>query len=238
MAGRIAAVRQQPVFNLIRERTGFKTGLLTLVAANLVSLLTCAAEIGAIAMLWQLMSGWPYRPLILVALAFFLLVAWFFTFSRDRAGLWPARPADGGVPRARRRMGPDWRRSSQGSCRRCPALSPARSRAVRVLRGRDDQLRDVAVRDLFLCIRCDRGQVDALGPPAQSRHRDPRVQPRWHAFGKPGRGRQAGPRHFNSRPPFPVRPRSPRRRCSEKRGCSWRWPGCFSPSPEPRSKMR
>ncbi len=81
MAGRIAAVRQQPVFNLIRERTGFKAGLLTLVAANLVSLLTCAAEVGAIAMLWQLMSGWPYRALILIALAFFLLVVWFFKFS-------------------------------------------------------------------------------------------------------------------------------------------------------------
>ena len=81
MAGRIAAVRKQPVFNLIRERVGFNAGLITLVAANLVSLLTCAAEVGAIAMLWQLLSGWPYRLLILLALLFFLVVVWFFSFK-------------------------------------------------------------------------------------------------------------------------------------------------------------
>ncbi|MDQ3746988.1 MAG: divalent metal cation transporter, partial [Acidobacteriota bacterium] len=52
MAGRIAAVREQPVFNLIRERAGFNAGLVTLVAANVVNLLTCTAEIGGIALLW------------------------------------------------------------------------------------------------------------------------------------------------------------------------------------------
>ena len=81
MAGRIAAVRKQPVFHLIRERAGLTAGLVTLVAANLVNLLTCAAEVGGIALVWQLMSGWPYRPLIL---ATFLLLAgaiWFFSFE-------------------------------------------------------------------------------------------------------------------------------------------------------------
>src|SRR5436190_24236115 len=57
IAGRIAAVHAQPVFNVVRERAGLRLGLLTLVAATLVCLLTCAAEIGAIAMLWQLASG-------------------------------------------------------------------------------------------------------------------------------------------------------------------------------------
>src|ERR671929_592709 len=61
MAGRVAAVKGQPVFNLIRERAGFNAGLVTLVAANAVNLLTCAAEIGAVALIWQLLSGWPYR---------------------------------------------------------------------------------------------------------------------------------------------------------------------------------
>jgi Mn2+/Fe2+ NRAMP family transporter len=81
MAGRIAAARGQPVFNLIRERVGFKAGLITLIAANAVCLMTCAAEIGGIALLWQLLSGWPYRLLVLLALAFFLLVVWFFKFN-------------------------------------------------------------------------------------------------------------------------------------------------------------
>src|ERR1043165_8994082 len=81
MAGRIAAVRAQPVFDLIRERAGFNAGLVTLVAANAVHLLTCTAEIGGIALLWQLLSGWPYRWLVLLALLFLLVVVWFFSFE-------------------------------------------------------------------------------------------------------------------------------------------------------------
>src|SRR6187549_214182 len=46
MAGRIAAVKRKPIFDIIRERVGFSAGLGTLVAANAVSVLTCAAEIG------------------------------------------------------------------------------------------------------------------------------------------------------------------------------------------------
>src|SRR3954469_418886 len=48
MAGRIAAVRRRAVFHLIRERLGFDVALITLVAALIVNLLTCAAEIGGI----------------------------------------------------------------------------------------------------------------------------------------------------------------------------------------------
>jgi Mn2+/Fe2+ NRAMP family transporter len=81
ISGRIAAVRGQAVFNVVRERAGIRLGLLTLASATLVCLLTCAAEIGAIALLWQLLSGWPYRGLLLLALLFFLLVIWFLPFK-------------------------------------------------------------------------------------------------------------------------------------------------------------
>lgn len=81
MAGRIAAVRRRPVFSLIRERAGFRAALATLVAANLVNVLTCAAEIGGVALLWQLLSGAPYRGLILLALVFFLLAVWLLSFQ-------------------------------------------------------------------------------------------------------------------------------------------------------------
>jgi Mn2+/Fe2+ NRAMP family transporter len=81
MAGRIAAVKKRPVFSLIREREGVKLALMTLVAATLVNLLTCAAEVGGIALLWQLLSDWPYRALLPVALVFFLLVVWFVPFE-------------------------------------------------------------------------------------------------------------------------------------------------------------
>jgi Mn2+/Fe2+ NRAMP family transporter len=76
MAGRIAAVTEQPVFYLIRERAGFAAGLGTLIAANIVSLLTCAAEIGGVAMILKLMFGGPYRLLILGGLLFLLIVVW------------------------------------------------------------------------------------------------------------------------------------------------------------------
>jgi Mn2+/Fe2+ NRAMP family transporter len=81
IAGRVAAVRGQGVFNVIRERAGLRMGLLTLVAATLVCLLTCAAEVGAIALLWQLLSGWPYRGLVLLAFLFLLLAMWFLPFK-------------------------------------------------------------------------------------------------------------------------------------------------------------
>src|SRR5918912_3362749 len=81
MAGRIAAVKEQPVFNLIRERAGLNAGLVTLVAANAVNLLPCTAEVGGIALLWQLLSGWPYRWLVVLALLFLLAVVWFFSFE-------------------------------------------------------------------------------------------------------------------------------------------------------------
>jgi Mn2+/Fe2+ NRAMP family transporter len=81
MAGRIAAVKHQAVFSLIRERDGFSAGLLTLVTANAVNLLTCAAEVGGVALLWQLLSGWPYRGLLLAALAFFVVVVWVTPFE-------------------------------------------------------------------------------------------------------------------------------------------------------------
>jgi len=81
MAGRVAAVRGQPVFNLIRERVGFDAGLVTLVAAVAVNVLTCAAEIGAIALVWQLFANWPYRAWVAAAFVFLVLAVWVMPFQ-------------------------------------------------------------------------------------------------------------------------------------------------------------
>jgi manganese transport protein len=81
MAGRIAAVKAQPVFNLVRERAGLDAGLVTLGAATMVSLLTCSAEVGGIALIWQLLSGWSYRWLILGAFLLLLLSIWVLSFQ-------------------------------------------------------------------------------------------------------------------------------------------------------------
>jgi manganese transport protein len=81
MAGRIAAVRHRPVFSLIRERTGYTVGLATLIAANIVCLLTCTAEIGGVALLWQLLSDWPQRMLLPLVLIFILITVWLLPFE-------------------------------------------------------------------------------------------------------------------------------------------------------------
>ena len=81
MSGRIAAVTSQPVFYFIRQRAGYGAGLLTLLAANLASLLTCAAEIGGIAILLKLLFGGNYFLLVVVTLIFLLLTVWFLSFQ-------------------------------------------------------------------------------------------------------------------------------------------------------------
>jgi Mn2+ and Fe2+ transporters of the NRAMP family len=81
MCGRIAAVSQQPVFTLIRQRVGYAAGLGTLIAANAVSLLTCAAEIGGLALLLKLLFGLNYFLFVAVALIFLLVCVWFMSFQ-------------------------------------------------------------------------------------------------------------------------------------------------------------
>src|SRR5436190_7687355 len=80
MSGRIGAVTHQPVFYLIRERAGFSAGLATLAAANMVSLLTCAAEIGGMDMLLKLIVGGSNRLWILGVLVFLVVSVWILPF--------------------------------------------------------------------------------------------------------------------------------------------------------------
>src|SRR5436190_9501971 len=81
MSGRIAAVTEQPVFFLIRQRAGYAAGLATLVAALGVSVLTCSAEIGGVALLLKILIGGNYFLYIVLALIFFLLTVWFLSFQ-------------------------------------------------------------------------------------------------------------------------------------------------------------
>ena len=81
MAGRVAAVRRRAVFHLVRERAGFTSAALTLVAALAVNLLTCTAEIGGVALLLQLMAGGPFGLMVLATLGILVLVVWFVSFQ-------------------------------------------------------------------------------------------------------------------------------------------------------------
>ncbi len=81
MCGRVAAVSGKAVFDAVRERVGFKSGLAVLVASQVVNLMTLTAEIGGVAICLQLLSGLAYRWLIVFAGAALLVVVWVTAFE-------------------------------------------------------------------------------------------------------------------------------------------------------------
>jgi manganese transport protein len=81
MCGRVAAVSERAVFDAIRERLGFQAGLVALLAAQLVNLMTLAAEVGGIALVLQLLSDLPYRALLVLAVVALSLVLWLMPFG-------------------------------------------------------------------------------------------------------------------------------------------------------------
>jgi manganese transport protein len=81
MCGRVAAVSERAVFDAVRERLGFGVGLAALISGQFVNLLTLAAEIGGIALALQLLSGLPYRALLVLGVLGLALVLWFMPFG-------------------------------------------------------------------------------------------------------------------------------------------------------------
>jgi Mn2+/Fe2+ NRAMP family transporter len=76
MSGRVAAVSQRPVFDVIRMRLGFGAGLAALIASTLVNILTVAAELGGLAIILQLLFDAPFSLfVILAALGLVVIVA-------------------------------------------------------------------------------------------------------------------------------------------------------------------
>lgn len=130
MAGRVAAVTSQPVFYIIRQRVGYGAGVGTLIAANLVSLLTCTAEIGGIAILLNLLFGANYYLLAVLALIFLLLVVWFLSFQAIERifGLLGLLMLVFVVAAAY--FGPDWTAFGQGFVPNIPSLESARDYLV------------------------------------------------------------------------------------------------------------
>jgi manganese transport protein len=81
MSGRVAAMSRQPLFNVIRHRLGFSLGLVTLAGALVSTLITCAAEVGGVALVLQLLSGWSYPLLAVAATAFFVASVYVLPFK-------------------------------------------------------------------------------------------------------------------------------------------------------------
>src|SRR5207253_5332941 len=81
MCGRVAVVAKEPVFAVVRTRLGFRLGLITLIASNLLNVITCAAELAGIAIVLHLLTGWPEKPLLIGATVAFLLIVFLFRFQ-------------------------------------------------------------------------------------------------------------------------------------------------------------
>jgi Mn2+/Fe2+ NRAMP family transporter len=81
MAGRVAAISQRPVFDLVRERLGPRVALANLVASFFVNFLTLTAEIAGVALALELASSVNY--LLWIPLVAFLvwLVIWRVKFE-------------------------------------------------------------------------------------------------------------------------------------------------------------
>jgi len=126
MAGRVAAVRKRAVFSVVRERTGFSTALLTLGASLLVNLLTCAAEIGGLALVFRLLFESPQALMVIAAFAVLALVVWFVSFD------WIERIYGlGGLMlvvyiAALLHVGPDWHSAAAGLVPHVPASANSR----------------------------------------------------------------------------------------------------------------
>src|SRR3954465_15599940 len=76
MSGRVAAIAKQPVFNLMRQRLGLTLVLVTLIASTAVSVITCAAEIGGVALVIRHLTGWNYTMLAVAVTVFLITVIW------------------------------------------------------------------------------------------------------------------------------------------------------------------
>jgi manganese transport protein len=81
MSGRVAAIAKQPVFNLLRHRLGLKMGLVTLIASLISNLITCAAEIGGMALILHLLTGLPLSLLALASTLILILSVWVLPFK-------------------------------------------------------------------------------------------------------------------------------------------------------------
>jgi Mn2+/Fe2+ NRAMP family transporter len=81
ISGRVAATAKQPVFNLMRHRLGLKLGLITLAASIASNLITCAAEIGGVALVLNYLTGAPYFLMAILMAAVMIVSIWVLPFQ-------------------------------------------------------------------------------------------------------------------------------------------------------------
>lgn len=81
MSGRVAAIAKQPVFNLMRHRLGLKLGLMTLGASIVSNLITCAAELGGVALILNYLTGGSYFLMAAMTAVVIIVSIWVLPFE-------------------------------------------------------------------------------------------------------------------------------------------------------------
>lgn len=82
MSGRVAAVTKLTTFDIIRRDYPPKLSFITLVLSVIVTFITCAAEIGGVALILQLLSTFSYEILIIVVVLALAALCWFLPFKK------------------------------------------------------------------------------------------------------------------------------------------------------------
>jgi Mn2+/Fe2+ NRAMP family transporter len=81
MCGRVAAVAKQPVFAVVRTKLSKRVGIATLIGSNLLNLITCAAELGAVAIILHLFFGVPERMALVAGTLLLGALIWLLNFQ-------------------------------------------------------------------------------------------------------------------------------------------------------------
>lgn len=81
MAGRVAAITQRPVFDLVRERLGFRVGTVNAIASYLVNAIALVAELCGVALGIQLLTDVHYLLWVPVVALMAFLVLWRMPFE-------------------------------------------------------------------------------------------------------------------------------------------------------------
>src|SRR6185369_4309804 len=89
-------------------------GLATLIASNLLNVITCAAEIGGVAIILHLLTGWPERVLLIGSCLAIAAIVYLFRFQwiERSFGLSGLLMIVFGA--AAWRLGPDWHKLAEG----------------------------------------------------------------------------------------------------------------------------
>jgi hypothetical protein len=139
MCGRIAVVAHEPVFSVVRTCLGFRLGLFVLIASNLLNLITCAAELGGLAIVLHLLTGWPEKFLILNLRIDARNNGPIASVSVDRAGVRPIRAAHDRFCRLRSDIASRLEAVGIGSSSPLCLFQPQRWSTLRLFRCRNIQ---------------------------------------------------------------------------------------------------